>query len=88
MENTKVLVKVDRTLAKRLLVLAKKGAFGDPVTSCSFNLHTIVNRLIFKAIIAGGKTLVKKQKGMDHLVGQKASLKAVRETPTLRLIKK
>ena len=84
MANVKILVEVDHTLAERFKDLAIRGAFGVSAASSSFNLNQIMNSLIHKAIEAGDKKLMEKQKEMDQEVRQRESSIALNGTAKLR----
>jgi hypothetical protein len=84
MANVKILVEVDHTLAERFKDLAMRGAFGVSAASSSYNLNQIINSLIHKAIEAGDKKLMEKQKETDQTVRQKESSPAFNGIKTLR----
>ena len=84
MANVKILVEVDHTLAERFKDLAMRGAFGVSAASPLFNLNQIMNKLIHKAIEAGDKKLMEKQKETDQKVRQRESSQASNGTAKLR----
>ena len=84
MRNVKILIEVDGMLAERFMDLAQRGAFGASAASPSVTLNAIVNKLIYQAIEAGEKKLLREQKKADHARERSRALEAIRGLQGLR----
>jgi len=81
MQDTKILIEVDRKLAERFKELTMKGAFGSSEALTLLNFNELFNRLLYKAILMGDQQLIGEQKKKDQAAYQRVSLKAARIKP-------
>lgn len=84
MRNMKILIELDGMLAERFMDLAQRGAFGASAASPSVTLNAIVNKLIYQAMEAGEKKLLREQKKVDQAREMSKALETIRGIQGLR----